>query len=490
MESKPASVRQLRRPRSIALISFVALTGAAASCTYTEPTAAPMHFHLNATTVEALRDEPAIGDQILGGLEMLFGSPAHPRYLQLPEWKDDSFDPNHPDSAADDGGSGEFTEEHLAAMRADNTRAFARQLDAIARGETLRVPRVKAAPALNRAYEDLVARQAAGELSAADFKTEATALFSNYYPRLSDSAELYREQCLHCHGVEGGGDGPTSSFLDPRPRDYRKGIFKFTAVKDKARPRRQDIARVLEMGVYATAMPSFKRFSLAQREGLVDYVRLLAVRGEVEHRVVATYKDEEALSTDAFTEAYKDVWDKWQEAKTKVVTFDGVIPAPTPALLERGRELFNDAKKGNCASCHGERGLGDGVAAFKLDDQGKRVPAYQDDWGHPIIPRNLRQGLFRGGRRPIDIYRRIYAGINGGPMPAIGESKDAQGNPLLSSDDMWAMVHYVRSMSERDESVVDAASMSTAAHVPSAHAPAAESHGEASDAGAGSSGGH
>lgn len=444
-----------------------------------------MRFHLNAATVEALSDEPAVGDQILGGLEMLFGTPARPRYLLLPDWKDDGYDPNYPDAAADDGGSGEFTEEHVAAMRADNQRAFARQLEAITQGRAADVPRVKAAPALARAYDDLVARQAAGELSAADFKTEATQLFTNYYPSLTDSAELYREQCLHCHGVEGGGDGPTSSFLDPRPRDYRRGIFKFTAVKDKARPRRQDIARVLEVGVYATAMPSFKRFSIAQREGLVDYVRLLAVRGEVEHRLVAAYKDEETLSVDAFTEAYTDVWEKWQEAKTKVVAFEGEIPPPTEALLARGRELFNDAKKGNCASCHGERGLGDGVAAFKLDDHGERVPAYTDDWGHPIVPRNLRQGLFRGGRRPIDIYRRIYAGINGGPMPAIGESKDAQGNPLLSSTDMWALVHYVRSMSERDESVVDAASVSTASHVPGGHAPAGESHD-----GAGSGGGH
>ena len=29
--------------------------------------------------------------------------------------------------------------------------------------------------------------------------------------------------------------------LDPKPRDFRKGIFKFTGVKDKARPRREDI---------------------------------------------------------------------------------------------------------------------------------------------------------------------------------------------------------------------------------------------------------
>jgi len=36
-------------------------------------------------------------------------------------------------------------------------------------------------------------------------------------------------------------------------------------------------------------------------------------------------------------------------------------------------------------------------------------------------------------------------------MPAIGESKDAQGNLVLPPADMWALVHYVRSLSEREE---------------------------------------
>jgi mono/diheme cytochrome c family protein len=475
MQSSNASGRLSKRHRRAPHAAALALTISAgfAACGF-DPQPAPMRFHLNASTVAALESDPAIQDQIRGGLEMLFGTPAHPRFLLTPEWKDDSFDPNHADRPADDGGTGEITSARAAELLADNRRAFARELDLIAQGRYADVRAVKAAPDLNRDYRALLARHAAGEVTDGDLATEARQLFESFYPTLQDSAELYRQQCLHCHGVEGGGDGPTSSFLDPRPRDYRKGVFKFTAVKDKARPRREDIYRVLEIGVYGTAMPSFKRFSMADREGLTDYVRLLAQRGEVEHRLVSTFADEEELSSDAFTETYTEVWEKWQEAKTKVVSYDGEVPAVTPELLARGREIFNDAKKGNCASCHGELGLGDGVAAFKLDDHGKKVSAYTDDWGHPILPRNLQQGLYRGGGRPIDIYRRIYAGINGGPMPAIGESKDAEGNLVVPPQDLWALVHYVRSLAQRDESVV--------------HAGAAL-HGHSSDAGSASHGG-
>jgi hypothetical protein len=96
-------------------------------------------------------------------------------------------------------------------------------------------------------------------------------------------------------------------------------------------------------------------------------------------------------------------------------------------------------------------GAGDGPAAWKIGADGKREPAYVDAWGQSIRPRDLRDGLLRGGARPIDVYRRIYAGIPGGPMPALGEAKDKEGRPLLTTDELWCLVHYVRSLSQRGE---------------------------------------
>ena len=55
-----------------------------------------------------------------------------------------------------------------------------------------------------------------------------------------------------------------------------------------------------------------------------------------------------------------------------------------------------------------------------------------------IPPRNLRHGIYRGGRRPLDLYYRIHAGINGAPMPA------AKGT--ISPEDIWHIVNYVRSL--------------------------------------------
>ena len=49
--------------------------------------------------------------------------------------------------------------------------------------------------------------------------------------RLKDGRNLYMQHCLHCHGVSGDGAGPTAKFLNPRPRDYRQGIFKFKSTQ-------------------------------------------------------------------------------------------------------------------------------------------------------------------------------------------------------------------------------------------------------------------
>jgi hypothetical protein len=54
---------------------------------------------------------------------------------------------------------------------------------------------------------------------------------------------LYMRHCSHCHGTSGDGNGPTAEYLNPRPRDYRNGIFKFTSTDDASRVSRDDLTR-------------------------------------------------------------------------------------------------------------------------------------------------------------------------------------------------------------------------------------------------------
>ena len=62
-----------------------------------------------------------------------------------------------------------------------------------------------------------------------------------------------------------------------------------------------------------------------------------------------------------------------------------------------------------------------------------------------ILPRNLRKGVYRGGRRPVDLYWRIHNGIDGSGMP---ESNKA----ALKEDDLWDLVNYVLELPYEDAS--------------------------------------
>ena len=64
-----------------------------------------------------------------------------------------------------------------------------------------------------------------------------------------------------------------------------------------------------------------------------------------------------------------------------------------------------------------------------------------------IRPRNLRQGVYRGGLRPIDIYWRIKNGIEGTPMPASTMKPESDPNAKgLTPNDIWDIVNYVESL--------------------------------------------
>jgi len=46
---------------------------------------------------------------------------------------------------------------------------------------------------------------------------------------------LFNERCVVCHGAEGKGNGPASSALNPRPRDYTDRAWQATVTDDHLR---------------------------------------------------------------------------------------------------------------------------------------------------------------------------------------------------------------------------------------------------------------
>ena len=69
--------------------------------------------------------------------------------------------------------------------------------------------------------------------------------------------QLYSQSCIGCHGEKGDGNGPASTFLNPKPRDFTKGLFKLSSAPLGSLPTDQDLMRTISQGVNGTAMPRF-----------------------------------------------------------------------------------------------------------------------------------------------------------------------------------------------------------------------------------------
>ncbi len=319
---------------------------------------------------------------------------------------------------------------------------------------------------------------------------------------------LYRRHCVHCHGVTGDGRGPTARFLNPYPRDYRAGIYKFKSTYNPVRPTDEDLHKVLINGVPGTAMPSFSLLPASEVEALLEYVKYLSMRGELETalihyvyddleeevvvdengnpkldeegeevtRLAAFDPSENSDHREAVAEFLQDVVDKWNEAAESVIVpseeflpADDRTPEEVAASVENGRKLFYGARA-NCVKCHGPTALGDGQqddqnfwnkthkkflgdlargrAVEKPTEEDRSLMADQQEVADSLysvrnaIPRNLRQGIYRGGHRRIDVFWRAYAGIGGTPMPGVGPAS-AGAKGTLTEAEIWNLVDYV-----------------------------------------------
>ena len=251
------------------------------------------------------------------------------------------------------------------------------------------------------------------------------------FPRLAPGEEVYALNCAGCHGVTGDGAGPAARFLNPRPRNYRKAVYKFTSTASGQRPLRVDFFRTVTRGLVGSSMPGFPLLPEESRHDVVEYVRYLSMRGEFERLFLDfTYEDPELPDPAELAEI---VYDRWNPTLQRAVYPDAIEPDFDAESVARGQELFLDTGVTNCASCHGDEGKGDGYNAA----------AYDDDWGYKIIPRDLTSGVYRAGNSPDDLWRSIATGIGGTPMGAF------RGN--LSGEDIWHLVHYIQALSGRTE---------------------------------------
>jgi mono/diheme cytochrome c family protein len=246
--------------------------------------------------------------------------------------------------------------------------------------------------------------------------------------------QVYTKQCAGCHGTTGDGKGPAGAFLNPPPRDYRNGVFKFTSTPRGSKPRREDLRRILKYGAKGTSMPAFRFLPDEEAEAVLDYVQVLAARGQLEIDLIREATDEldegDDFDPETVAEYVQGISDSWDRAEGELIRPLTVDPPRTADTIHQGAVAFAEF---SCVKCHGPNARGS-----------KSADVGQDIWGRTAYPANLAMGMLHGGRRPVDIYRRIYSGINGTPMPSSKDPNTAIGEtPEQRSDRIWHLVHFI-----------------------------------------------
>ncbi len=212
--------------------------------------------------------------------------------------------------------------------------------------------------------------------------------------------KVYLKSCAACHGDKGDGKSAAGVYLNPLPRDFTLGLYKFRTTEAGALPTDADLMRTINMGIPGTQMPAWGGLLTPQESAdVLAYIK-------------------------TFSEDF-------QTETPQPITIP-TPPKPSSEMLREGRMIFITV---GCWTCHGPAGKGNGV-------DGK---ALTDDWGNPIKPRNLTQARYRNGNDPASIYRTFSTGLNGTPMAAY-----LQADFLIGRDAAVDPVKLKASFKEKD----------------------------------------
>jgi cytochrome c oxidase cbb3-type subunit 2 len=212
--------------------------------------------------------------------------------------------------------------------------------------------------------------------------------------------EVYERRCIGCHGEKGDGKGPASVFLEPKPRDFTRGIFKFRSTPGRnSLPTDADLFITVTNGLWGTSMPAWQEISEHERFAVIQYIKTFS--------------------------------DRWKKRRAGAGMTVPPEPPVTRASIQNGDKFFR--RNARCLLCHGRAGEGDGPLATAL----------KDVWEHPSPPANFTlpagvQGGVKLGHDGEHIFRTVMTGVGGTLMPAF--------RGQLPPDEVWDIVHYVQSL--------------------------------------------
>jgi len=209
---------------------------------------------------------------------------------------------------------------------------------------------------------------------------------------------VYMKNCVFCHGKRGDGKGEMGLTVQPPPRDFGAGVFKYRSTPSGSLPTNDDLMHTVREGIPDTAMPAFTALPQRDVQTVIEYVKTFSSKW----RHPQNYA--EAVAIPKPPDWFNDTTEFRRRA-------------------EEGRMRFANA----CAPCHGANGNGIGSVTNLADSSGTPTPA-----------RDLRLPYVRSGRRLEDIYRVLVTGLDGTPMPSFAEG--------TTETQRWELIAFIKQL--------------------------------------------
>lgn len=239
--------------------------------------------------------------------------------------------------------------------------------------------------------------------------------------QLNDGKSTYTEYCMPCHGVKGDGHGVAAKGLSVPPRNFKLGQYKFGRVVSGELPHDEDFYHILKKGLTGTAMLPWD-LSDQQMFNVVQYIKTFAP-------------------------------EKWEGADKKlgdviVVGKDPYGAAHKESAIQRGKEVFHVVAQ--CWTCHRSYATHAELSQMSQKINGSPMTDFDPDMYHvklqpsdydiATMPPEYTYDEIRTGSSVEEIYLRLNAGVGGTAM--------ASWKGVLQDDEIWAVSHYVKSLTE------------------------------------------
>ena len=243
---------------------------------------------------------------------------------------------------------------------------------------------------------------------------------------IANGRQSYLRYCVGCHGEKGDGKGPAAIFLDPKPRDFTTGKFKFASVASGELPHNEDLARTILHGLKGSSMPAWPLVPEQERNAIVEYIKTFSPR-----------------------------WTKSSPGVVIAIPDDPFRGDPTGIrkAINRGELLYHTTT--TCWQCHPgyvssqrfEELYGEVKKRFPGVRENFDKPVMKPDgWNNPLMPTDFKTDRIKTGIEMNNLFRVIATGIGGTAMPSWKDS--------IPDEDIWALAYYIRSLAdERNETL-------------------------------------